>query len=82
MTIRDLLDNGIEIQGALRICSWDDNEDDYTMYYESTDSEHTLNGDYLDKEITYMYTTDTYKSIEEDRIEVPILVIEVAESED
>ena len=61
MTIRDLLDQGITIQGAYQIMRWDDEEDAYEVLETGEDFEVELvysrkKSKSLDREIKYMYT--------------------------
>ena len=59
MSIRDLLDAGIRIQGAYRIETWND-DDDCEIFAEGSmfeDEVGDINDDILEKEIKYMYPT-------------------------
>ena len=58
MSIRDLLDQGIRIQGAYQIKEYDDVIERYNILAEGDDFEavnHYEIEDALDMEITYMY---------------------------
>ena len=61
MSIRDLLDQGITIQGAYQIKRWDDEEDAYEVLETGENFEAELvytskKKKVLDREIKYMYT--------------------------
>ena len=57
MTIQDMIDAGIRIQGAYRIETWND-DDDCEILAEGSMFEHEvgdINDDILEKEIKYVY---------------------------
>ena len=63
MSIRDLLDQGIRIQGAYKIMRWDDKEDAYEVLKEGENfeleliySRHNEIKKVLDREIEYIYS--------------------------
>lgn len=74
MTIRDLLENGIEIQGPLKIARFNMEKEDLETLYESLDPEHILlkdeNEDFTETDIRYMYTVSLSNG-------VAMMVIEV-----
>lgn len=58
MSIRDLIDQGIQIQGAFQIKKWSDAEDTYIMLSEGSEFEFEgsdIKDKILDMEIKYMY---------------------------
>lgn len=62
MTIRDLLERGIRIQGAFQIKKWDDTEETYIMLSEGSQFEFEscdIEDEVLDMEIKYMYALPT-----------------------
>ena len=62
MTIRDLMEQGIRIQGAFQIKKWDDTEETYIMLAEGSmfEEEHCdIEEDILDMEIKFMYAIPT-----------------------
>lgn len=62
MTIRDLMEQGIRIQGAFQIKKWDDTEETYTILAEGSMFEEEccdIEEDILDMEIKYMYAIPT-----------------------
>ena len=59
MTIRDLMEQGIRIQGAFQIKEWSDVEDTYNMLSEGSQFEFEscdIEDEILDMEIAYMYS--------------------------
>ena len=57
MTIRDLMEQGIRIQGAFQIKKWDDAEETYTMLAEGSQFEFEscdIEEEVLDMEIKYI----------------------------
>lgn len=52
MTLRELLESGIMIEGYRKIQCWE-NEDNPTIYYEGNNSENLE--DYLNRKITYIF---------------------------
>lgn len=75
MTLRDLIDGGVQIEGYVKIQCWED-EDNPTIYWEG----HSLGNfdshivDYLDREIVYIFPYGTYHS--------SAICIELAQKED
>ena len=62
MTIRDLMEQGIRIQGAFQIKKWDDAEETYTMLAEGSQFEFEscdIEEEVLDMEIKYLYAIPT-----------------------
>ena len=62
MTIIDLMEQGIRIQGAFQIKKWDDTEETYTMLAEGSQFEFEscdIEEEILDMEIKYMYAIPT-----------------------
>lgn len=62
MTIRDLMEQGIRIQGAFQIKKLDDAEETYTILAEGSQFEFEscdIEEDILDMEIKYMYAIPT-----------------------
>ena len=62
MTIRDLMEQGIRIQGAFQIKKWDDAEETYTMLAEGSQFEFEscdIEEEVLDMEIKYLYAMPT-----------------------
>ena len=62
MTIRDLMEQGIRIQGAFQIKKWDDAEETYIMLTEGSmfEEEHCdIEEDILDMEIKFVYAIPT-----------------------
>ena len=58
MTIRDLMEQGIRIQGAFQIKEWSDAEDTYIILSEGSEFEFEssdVEDEILDMEIKYMY---------------------------
>lgn len=83
MTIRQMIQNGIKFEGALRVVRWDNDLDDYEVYYNSDAPEHTLlvdtYEDMLDREILMIYPVMTIKRyIAGQTAEIPQVQIEVA----
>ena len=65
MTIRDLMEQGIRIQGAFQIKKWDDAEETYTMLAEGSQFEFEscdIEEEVLDMEIKYLYAIPTAES--------------------
>lgn len=75
MTVNDMLEQ-FEIQGWLRIQSWNEEAGDMDVYYDNLHDNDLINRDYewLDRDIAYMYPSTTYN---ENDIEVPQIVIEI-----
>ena len=62
MAIRDLMEQGIRIQGAFQIKKWDDAEETYTMLAEGSQFEFEscdIEDEFLDMEIKYLYAIPT-----------------------
>lgn len=63
MTIRDLMEQGIHIQGAYQIKKWSDEDERYEMLAEGSMFEDEISyiedDEILDREITYMYAIPT-----------------------
>jgi hypothetical protein len=62
MTIRDLMEQGIRIQGAFQIKKWDDVKETYIMLSEGSQFEFEngeIEDEILDMEIKYMYSIPT-----------------------
>ena len=62
MTIRDLMEQGIKIQGAFQIKKWDDAEETYTILAEGSmfeDESCDIEEEVLDMEIKYLYAIPT-----------------------
>ena len=67
MSIRQLLDYGIEIQGAYRIGIWNDKRDEYTEVANGKDFEYEhykIKEEYKNATITFMYCADNELVIE------------------
>ena len=62
MSINDLLNNGIEIQGAVIIVRWI-NDEEY-LIFSSDDVVWNQNYDWMDSDIKYIYTTKIGLKIE------------------
>ena len=65
MTIRDLMEQGIRIQGAFQIKKWDDAEETYTMLAEGSQFEFEscdIEEEILNMEIKYMYAIPTARN--------------------
>ena len=66
MTIRDLLENGIELQGTYCIKRWCGEYETYTTLAEGHDFEcevYKIKSKYLDAYITYLYVADNKLNI-------------------
>ena len=62
MTIRDLMEQGIRIQGAFQIKKWDDTEETYVMLTEGSMFEEEscdIEEEILNMEIKHMYAIPT-----------------------
>lgn len=62
MTIRDLIEQGIRIEGAFHIKKWDDKEETYTILAEGSMFEEEscdIEEDILNMEIRYLYAIPT-----------------------
>lgn len=67
MSIRQLLDYGIEIQGTYRIKIWSDKEEEYIELADGKDFEiehYKLKEEYKNATITYMYCANNELVIE------------------
>jgi hypothetical protein len=56
MTIRDITEQGIEIQGNVTVKQWDEEKETYKVLTETDIA--IFKPEALDKEITYMYAID------------------------
>ena len=79
MSIRDLLDQGITIQGAYKIMKWNDKEDAYEVLENGDDFETELvyssnnkRKKILDREIKYMYSEPLSSAVVESRIVIEV----------
>ena len=71
MTIRDLMEQGIYLQGWIKVLKWDsDMEKSEEVSYSSNENGENIPEEVLDLEIKYMYAEDND------------LIIEVVEEED
>ena len=63
MSIRDLMEQGIRIQGAYQIKKWSDENETYEILAEGSEFEYEVpcveDDEILDMEITYMYAIPT-----------------------
>lgn len=65
MTIKDLLDSGIEIQGKYCIKKYDGENDKYILIKKGDDFQYEYrNENYLNASITFMYVENGYLNIE------------------
>lgn len=67
MSINDLLEQGVQIQGAYIVKSYCEESDKYIVLSEGDHFEHeshNINEEYLDAEITYLYSEDNVLNIE------------------
>ena len=83
MTIRQMIESGIKFEGALRVVRWDNDLDDYEVYYNSDVPEHVLLADtyvnMLDRDILMIYPVMTIKRYTAGQTaEIPQIQIEVA----
>lgn len=58
MTIRQLLDSGIEIEGNVTIKKWIDKTETYRTLHSTTLFEQRHFGEFMDMEIKYMYSVE------------------------
>lgn len=58
MTIRQLLDSGIEIEGNVTIKKWIDKTETYRTLHSTTIFEKRHFGEFMDMEIKYMYSVE------------------------
>ena len=66
MTIRDLMEQGIQIQGAFQIKKWDDIKEVYIMLSEGSQFEYEscdIEDEILEMEIKYMYAIPTQSGL-------------------
>ena len=82
MTVRDMFDQGITLQGNIRIQRWNNNIEDYDFEYEAWNSDlvgvrRDMPDKLLDTEISFIYTAIQYYN----RKEVPQVVIEVRDED-
>jgi uncharacterized protein YcnI len=54
MTLRDMIDSGIQIEGYVEIRCWE-NDTYPDVYYEGYDVDIDRSADYMDKEIAYIF---------------------------
>jgi hypothetical protein len=78
MTVRDMFDQGITLQGNIRIQRWNNNIEDYDLDYEAWNSDlvgvrRDIPRKLLDTEISFIYPTIQYYN----ERKVPQVVIEV-----
>ena len=65
MTIRDLMEQGIEIQGAYKIQAWNDEKERTELLEEGEDFRYSTHNDkLLDMEIKYIYATQKTGTID------------------
>jgi hypothetical protein len=62
MTIRDLINSGIEIQGHVQIIEYDENTDTTRILEDTYNINHAIQ--YIDSHILYMYPDDNTLIIE------------------
>lgn len=76
MTLRDMIENGITIEGYVKVQCWED-MDNPTIYWEGYANEGIKKNlhDYLDREICYIFSYNTSPNI-------AAICIELAEEED
>ena len=55
MTINDMLDAGICIEGEVEIRKWDSSIDDVMILFKDDAYELNTNASYMDEEVTYMF---------------------------
>ena len=82
MTVRDMFNQGITLQGNIRIQRWNDNIEDYDLEYEAWNSDlvgvrRDMPKNLLDTEISFIYTAIQYYNGRE----VPQVVIEVRDED-
>lgn len=58
MTIRQLLESGIEITGNVKIKKWIDEVETFRTLHSTTIFERRHFGEFLDMEIKYMYSVE------------------------
>lgn len=68
MTLREILESGIVIEGHRKIQCWED-EDNPTIYYEGTDA--NIREEYLDRDVAYIFPYNAGSN--------PAICIELAE---
>lgn len=75
MTIRDMVEQGIEIQGVVEVQYWDDKNEDAVRLFKSSRRESYINfpDSVMDLEIKYIWARTEL----EINWEVPVIVIEV-----
>lgn len=59
MTIRDMLNAGIEIQGRIRVLYWNDNDEPVVMFNDY--AEFINNQPFLDMEVKYMFDSGDHR---------------------
>jgi len=77
MSIRELLDQGVTIQGAYQIERWDDKEEAYEVLESGEDFEVELvytskKKKVLDKEMKYMYTEPLFGTAVKSRMVIEV----------
>lgn len=73
MTLRELLNSGVEIEGYRKIQCWED-ENSPTIYHEGYDNKG-LSEEYLDREVAYIFPY----AINVEHCTIAALCIELAE---
>lgn len=71
MTLRELLNSGIIIEGFRKVQCWE-TEDNPTVYYEGTDSGEDELAEYMERKVTYLFSITNGDNI-------PCIVIELSE---
>lgn len=81
MTIRDLINNGIEIQGCVDIQYCDDKRDCNVLIFrdDSKDATVIFNDDVLDYEIKYIYSVARHDLVTDEVYSVTVIEIEKGE---
>ena len=76
MTLRDLMDNGVMIQGCIKLQCWKANMDYPVIYFEGfIDNGLKPIEKYLERDITYIFPYETYIG----GVSVPSICIEIEE---
>lgn len=58
MTLRDLIESGINIEGYIKIQCWED-EDNPTIYAEGNNNGIDIPEEYMDREVAYIFPYNT-----------------------
>ena len=58
MTLRDLIESGINIEGYIKIQCWED-EDNPAIYVEGNNNSIDIPEEYMDREIAYIFPYNT-----------------------